>query len=99
MKQFLCSCARRSDGRVARCFQHSCLRRSAKTMGAASLDRALSITSGCVQESRSSNQRLLHIVEIAQHITAAPDGFDVIFTHTGQRQFLAQLADEDVDDF
>jgi hypothetical protein len=31
---------------------------------------------------------------IAQHIAAAPDGFDVIFAAAGQRQFLAQLADE-----
>src|SRR6185503_2713470 len=35
---------------------------------------------------------------IAQHVAAAPDGFDVVLTG-GRLQLLAQLADEDVDDF
>ena len=35
---------------------------------------------------------------IAQHIAAAPDGFDIIVAVGGGRQLLAQLADEDVND-
>src|SRR5690606_16857900 len=35
---------------------------------------------------------------IAEDIAAAPDGFDVVVAAGGVRQFLAQLADEHVDD-
>src|SRR5271156_5701609 len=35
---------------------------------------------------------------VAQHVAAAPDGFDVVVTVRRRRKLLAQLADEDVDD-
>src|SRR5437868_5575600 len=38
------------------------------------------------------------LLRVAQHIAAAPHGFDVIVAVGGGRQLLAQLADEDVDD-
>src|SRR6185437_9678001 len=41
---------------------------------------------------------LFAVLRIAQHIAAAPHGFDVIVAVDRRRQFLAQLADEDVDD-
>src|SRR3990167_11214637 len=37
-------------------------------------------------------------VGIAQHIATAPDCFDIVLATAGQRQLLAQLADEHVDD-
>src|SRR5471030_173312 len=40
----------------------------------------------------------LFAIGIAQHIAAAPHGFDVIGAFGGGGQLLAQLADEDVDD-
>src|SRR5690606_38495954 len=35
---------------------------------------------------------------IAQHVAAAPDGFDVVLAAASARELLAQLADEHVDD-
>ena len=37
-------------------------------------------------------------LRLAQHITAAPDGLDIIVPAAGEAQLLAKLADEDVDD-
>ena len=37
-------------------------------------------------------------VRLAQDVTAAPDGFDVVGAAGSIGKFLAQLADEDVDD-
>jgi hypothetical protein len=44
------------------------------------------------------NQVKLLLVGIAQHVAAAPDGFDVVLCRRWLLQLLAQLADEDVDD-
>jgi hypothetical protein len=38
------------------------------------------------------------LVRLAQHVAAAPHGFDEVAAFGGVRQLLAQLADEDVDD-
>eukprot|EP01035_Chromulina_nebulosa_P032812 gene32812-43859_t len=38
------------------------------------------------------------LVGLAQHVAATPDGLDVVLAARGDRQLLAELADEDVDD-
>src|SRR5258708_3783522 len=46
----------------------------------------------------SGGHRGQRLLGVAQHIAAAPDGFDVVLALGGGGQLLAQLADEDVDD-
>jgi hypothetical protein len=46
----------------------------------------------------SGGDALVHVVRLAQHVAAAPHGFDEVAALGGVRQLLAQLADEDVDD-
>src|SRR6202043_2114134 len=46
----------------------------------------------------SGGDRGDHLLRVAQHVAAAPDGFDVVLAFGGRGQLLAQLADEDVDD-
>ncbi len=41
---------------------------------------------------------LLFAFRVAQNVAPAPDGFDVVVAARGGHQFLAQLADEDIDD-
>src|SRR5438876_1239447 len=46
----------------------------------------------------SGGDALFVLVRLAQHVAAAPHGFDEVAAFGGVRQLLAQLADEDVDD-
>src|SRR5687768_751159 len=47
---------------------------------------------------RSGDLGGLDLLGIAKHVAAAPDGLDIIVPAASQAQFLAKLADEDVDD-
>ncbi len=51
--------------------------------------------------SGADRDTLFHFLgmRIAQDVSPPPNGFDVIFAIRGLAEFLAQLADEDIDDF
>src|SRR5690349_14050720 len=46
-----------------------------------------------------SRDTLVRLGRLAQYIAAAPDGLDVVLSLRSVGELLAQLADEDVDDF
>src|SRR5262245_60923899 len=51
------------------------------------------------EEAEKNSSRYVFVAWIAQHVATSPDRLDVVLA-TGRRlQFLAQLADEDVNDF
>ena len=54
---------------------------------------------GAGTRKRSSMDSYLVLGRLAQHIAAAPHRLDVVLAVGGVGQLLAQLADEDVDDF
>src|SRR5262245_32926909 len=53
---------------------------------------------GLATEGRSGRDPLVGLVRLAQHVAAAPHGLDEVAAFGGVGEFLAELADEDVDD-
>ena len=53
---------------------------------------------GAKRDLRHSSGRRTFIARIAQHVAAAPNGFDVVLATGCRLQLLAKFADENVDD-